>query len=175
MKCIIIRGVLKILKYSGLFPFSVFHRCHFHQAGRTPALQQNWQSSERSQNFKEKTQYLMNTLYNSININWLNLVGIQTINYATSYGFSEPLSLSGLSMLLTDWSTYWQNPKTQFNTTSSVIYWFFFHTVPIWSSFVNVFYLLILEGDSVRASTIRKVSWYDLISIRPTENLLTGI
>ena len=123
----------------------------------------------------KKTQYLMNTLYNSININWLNLVGIQTINYATSYGFSEPLSLSGLSMLLTDWSTYWQNPKTQFNTTSSVIYWFFFHTVPIWSSFVNVFYLLILEGDSVRASTIRKVSWYDLTSIRPTENLLTGI
>ena len=34
-----------------------------HQAGRKPALQQNWQSSEKSQNFKEKTQYLMNTLY----------------------------------------------------------------------------------------------------------------
>ena len=34
-----------------------------HQAGKTPALQQNWQSSEKSQNFKEKTQYLMNTLY----------------------------------------------------------------------------------------------------------------
>ena len=31
--------------------------------GRTLALQQNWQSSEKSQNFKEKTQYLMNTLY----------------------------------------------------------------------------------------------------------------
>ena len=29
---------------------------HTHQAGRTPALQQNWQSSEKSQNFKEKTQ-----------------------------------------------------------------------------------------------------------------------
>ena len=25
-----------------------------HQAGRTPALQQNWQSTEKSQNFKEK-------------------------------------------------------------------------------------------------------------------------
>ena len=33
--------------------------------GRTLALQQNWQSSEKSQNFKEKTQYLMNTLYKS--------------------------------------------------------------------------------------------------------------
>ena len=33
-----------------------------HQAGRKPALQQNWQSSEKSQNFKEKTQYLRNTL-----------------------------------------------------------------------------------------------------------------
>ena len=32
-------------------------------AGRTPALQQNWQSSEKSQNVKEKTQYLMNTQY----------------------------------------------------------------------------------------------------------------
>ena len=33
-----------------------------YQTGRTPALQQNWQSSEKSQTFKEKTQYLMNTL-----------------------------------------------------------------------------------------------------------------
>ena len=33
-----------------------------HKAGRKPALQQNWQSSEKSQNFKEKTQYLRNTL-----------------------------------------------------------------------------------------------------------------
>ena len=32
-------------------------------AGRRPALQQNWQSSEKSQHFKEKAQYLMNTLY----------------------------------------------------------------------------------------------------------------
>ena len=31
-------------------------------AGRTPALQQNWQSWEKSQHFKEETQYLMNTL-----------------------------------------------------------------------------------------------------------------
>ena len=56
----------KILKYSGLWPFSVFPRCqcvYTYQAGRTQALQQNWQSSEKSQNFKEKTQYLNNTLY----------------------------------------------------------------------------------------------------------------
>ena len=32
-------------------------------AGRTPVLQHNWQSSEKSQYVKEKTQYLMNTLY----------------------------------------------------------------------------------------------------------------
>ena len=32
---------------------------HTHQAGRTPALDQNSQSSEKSQNFKEKIQYLM--------------------------------------------------------------------------------------------------------------------
>ena len=55
-----------ILKYSGLWPFSVFPRCqcvYTHQAGRKPGLQQNWQSSEKYQSFKEKTQYLMNTLY----------------------------------------------------------------------------------------------------------------
>ena len=36
---------------------------HTHRAGRTPALQQFWQSLEKSQNVKEKTQYLLNTLY----------------------------------------------------------------------------------------------------------------
>ena len=49
----------KILKYSGLLPFSVFPRCqcvYTHQAGRTPAPQQ---SSEKSQNLKEK-----NTIFN---------------------------------------------------------------------------------------------------------------
>ena len=49
----------KILKYSRLLPFSVFSRCqcvYTYQAGRTPALQQNRQSSEKSQHFKEKTQ-----------------------------------------------------------------------------------------------------------------------
>ena len=53
---------LKILRYSGLSPFSVFPRCqcvYTHQAERTPALQQNWQSSEKSQSFKEK-----NTIFN---------------------------------------------------------------------------------------------------------------
>ena len=56
---------LKILEYSGLWSFSVVPRCqcvYTHQAGRTPALHQNWQSSEKSQNFEIKTQYLMNTL-----------------------------------------------------------------------------------------------------------------
>ena len=46
--------------------FPVFPRCqcvYTLQAGSTPALQQNGQSSEKSQNFKEKAQYLINTLY----------------------------------------------------------------------------------------------------------------
>ena len=36
---------LKVLEYSGLWSFSAFPWCQFvytHQAGRTPALQQNW-------------------------------------------------------------------------------------------------------------------------------------
>ena len=37
-----------------------------YKAGRTPELQQNWQSSEKSKKFKEKTQYLMNNLYNIV-------------------------------------------------------------------------------------------------------------
>ena len=50
-------------------PNSVFPRCpcvYTRQAGRKPALQQNWQSSEKSQHFKEKTQFLMNTLYMNV-------------------------------------------------------------------------------------------------------------
>ena len=46
----------KNIKYSGLLPFSIFPRwycVYTYKAGRT-ALQQNWQSSEKSQNFKEK-------------------------------------------------------------------------------------------------------------------------
>ena len=53
--------------------FSVFPwvQCVYtHQAGRTPTLQQNWQSSEKSQHFREKTQYLMNTLYLYLHINF---------------------------------------------------------------------------------------------------------
>ena len=38
-------------------------------AGRTPALKQNWQSLEKSQLLKEKTQYLMNTLYHPSSLN----------------------------------------------------------------------------------------------------------
>ena len=48
---------LEDFKYSGLLPYSVFLGVSVctHQAGRTSALQQNWQSSEKSQSFKEKT------------------------------------------------------------------------------------------------------------------------
>ena len=65
------------IKYCVFFRFlknildSVFPRCqcvYTRQEGRKPALQQNWQSSEISQNFKEKTQYLMNTLYIKCNL-----------------------------------------------------------------------------------------------------------
>ena len=47
----------RILKYSGLLPFSVFPWCqcvYTQQTGRTPALQHNRQSSVKSQNFKGK-------------------------------------------------------------------------------------------------------------------------
>ena len=39
---------------------------HTKQVENQRALQQYWQSSEKSQNFKEKTQYLMNTLYKAV-------------------------------------------------------------------------------------------------------------
>ena len=45
----------KIFKYSGVLSFSLIPRCqcvYTHQAGRKPALQQNWQSSEKK--IKEK-------------------------------------------------------------------------------------------------------------------------
>ena len=67
-----IQGVYKYCAFSDFFksiPNSVFPRCqcvYTHQAGRKPALQQNWQSSEKLQHFKEKTQYLINTLYISV-------------------------------------------------------------------------------------------------------------
>ena len=61
---IVIRGVNLILCffedfkiYSGLWSFSVSPRCqcvYTHQAGRKQALHQNWQSSEKLQNYKEK-------------------------------------------------------------------------------------------------------------------------
>ena len=42
--------------YSGLLHLSVSPRCQcvYTMAGKTHALQQNWQSSEKSQHFKEK-------------------------------------------------------------------------------------------------------------------------
>ena len=54
---VFIKYCVFILKYFGLLPFSVFPRCQCvctHQAGRTSALQQNWQSSEKF-HFKEDT------------------------------------------------------------------------------------------------------------------------
>ena len=45
-------------------------------AGRRPALQQNWKSSEKSQHFKEKTQYLMNTLYITVTENLKSCVSL---------------------------------------------------------------------------------------------------
>ena len=48
---------LKTLKYSGLWSFSVFPLCqcvYTHQAGRTPALQQNKQSSENHKVLRKK-------------------------------------------------------------------------------------------------------------------------
>ena len=34
-------------------------------AGKTPALEQNWQSSEKSQHFKKKTQYLITPTFSA--------------------------------------------------------------------------------------------------------------
>ena len=51
----------KIYPNSGLSMISIGVSVYTYQAGKTPALQQKGQSSELSQNFKEKTQYLMNT------------------------------------------------------------------------------------------------------------------
>ena len=51
--------------YSGLWLLSLPALCTRTtkwQVCRTPALQQNWQSSEKSQHYKEKTKYLMKTL-----------------------------------------------------------------------------------------------------------------
>ena len=60
--CVFFR-IFKNIPDSTLSLFSLGVSCVYtHQAGRTPALQQNWQSSEKSQNFKGKTQYLLITL-----------------------------------------------------------------------------------------------------------------
>ena len=55
--------IFRTLAFLSVLP--LYQCVYTHQAGRTPALQQNSQSSEKSQHFKEKTQYLMNTLYNN--------------------------------------------------------------------------------------------------------------
>ena len=54
----------KIFKvYSGLWPHSVspWCQCVYTMAGQTPALQQNLQTSEKSQHLRKK-QHLLNTL-----------------------------------------------------------------------------------------------------------------
>ena len=58
--CVYIKCFIKYCVFSKIliyFPDSVFSRwqcVYTRQAGRTPALQQNWQSSENLKNFKEK-------------------------------------------------------------------------------------------------------------------------
>ena len=55
----------KILKYSGLWPFSALLRCqcvYTNKTGRKPALAAELAEFRKIQNFKEITQYLMNTL-----------------------------------------------------------------------------------------------------------------
>ena len=55
---------------SGLSLFSLgVSVCTHTRQVESQALQQNWQSSENSPNFKEKTQYLVNTLYVHIQFN----------------------------------------------------------------------------------------------------------
>ena len=58
------RGFIKYCVFSE--DFKIFRTltflCFPSVSVRTPALQQNWQSSEKKQNIKEKTQDLMNTL-----------------------------------------------------------------------------------------------------------------
>ena len=85
---------LTILEYSGLLSFSVFPRCqslYTHQAGRTQALQQEWQSSEKSQDFEEKAQYLMNTLYYLVECHFTSL---SFINSSKFWILERPLKRS---------------------------------------------------------------------------------
>ena len=54
----------KLFTFLLIFLTVFFLQCVYtQQAGRTPVLQQKWQNAEKSPNFQEKTQYLMNTLY----------------------------------------------------------------------------------------------------------------
>ena len=57
-------NIVLFRRFFNIFRTLVSPRCQcvYTMAGRTPALQQNWQSSEKSQHLKEKTQYLMSTL-----------------------------------------------------------------------------------------------------------------
>ena len=56
--------ISKILKYIPDSGFPLVPVCVYTMAGQTPALQQNWQSPEKSHHFKEHT-ILRNTLYNT--------------------------------------------------------------------------------------------------------------
>ena len=65
-----------VFKYSGLLPFSVFPLCqceYRHQSGRTPALQQNWQSSEILRK---------NTIFNKHAVRPALLMANKPINFA---------------------------------------------------------------------------------------------
>ena len=62
---------LAFKKYSELWPFSVYSQCqsvYRQMAGRTPSLQQNWQSFEKSQHLKEK-----NTIFNTHPVHHITL------------------------------------------------------------------------------------------------------
>ena len=104
----------KRFKYSGLWPFSVVPRRHSvytHRAGRTQALQQNWQSSENSQYLKEKTQYLMNTLYKMLLMRCGGL-SLQTYIKPISYLLYFPLTRVGISLRTISLPVSFQCPKS---------------------------------------------------------------
>ena len=72
IKYFVFSEFLKIFPTLAFLCFPSVSVCvHTHQAGRKPALQQSWQILEKSQNLKEKTQYLMNTLQHHINGQYL--------------------------------------------------------------------------------------------------------
>ena len=78
------------IKYSKISKYILASLGFPSAAGQSPALQQNLQSSEKSQHFKEKTQYLRNTLYINLFCEFL---------FQTLYGlYPENLELMASSL-----------------------------------------------------------------------------